>query len=161
MGVRTLLAPGVRPAALVLEHAVGGADRPVREYGQHGDAAGAVVGGDQVAAREREVRGAVAVHRPGGADRPRNVVADVEGRGRSCSVSLTAYRTAPPGPLPLPSARYEGSGTASVVPRTVSAPVSWSTAAAVTPRPPAEVNDPMNARPTPLLLSTALPLSAD
>lgn len=44
----------------------------------------------------------------------------------------------------------------SVAPRTVSAPVSRSTAATVIPRPPADVNDPMNARPAPFALPTAL-----
>lgn len=83
VGVRTLLAFGDRAAALVCEYAGGRAERTVGEHGQGGDAAGAVVGGDHMAARERDMGGAVAVDRPELPEGPRNIVADVEGRRRT------------------------------------------------------------------------------
>lgn len=83
MGVRAPLPVGVGAAALVPGHGGDRAEGTVREHGQDAHAAGVVVGGEQMAAREREMGRAVAVHRPDAAERLRHVAGDVQGGCRT------------------------------------------------------------------------------
>lgn len=83
VGVRGLLTDRVRSASLVPEHGSGGVQRSVGAHGEGGDAAGAVVGGDQVSTGQCEVGGSTAVHRPDPAEQPQVVAGEVEGGGRA------------------------------------------------------------------------------
>ncbi len=81
VGVRALLPVGVRAAALVPQDVGGGPERPVVEDGQRGDAAGGVVGRDQVVRGKRQMGGPVAADGLDGAQQGGDVPVGGEGGG--------------------------------------------------------------------------------